>query len=196
MARHPAHNQPRLRGQEHYWSVIRELSKEDRPITVASIHGRCNGSRNSVGDYVRRLVRGGYLRRAYVLGQSQVFELARDSREAPRLTKDGQPVSMGASREQLWRTMKMLDSWDYRELAVAASTEAVPVAETEAKHYVKHLHRAGYLSQVAKATTAKPARYRLLPSWNTGPKPPQVQRVKQIYDPNIRRVVWSAGGAS
>ncbi|EGJ49018.1 hypothetical protein [Desulfocurvibacter africanus] len=196
MSRHPVDRQPARRGQEHYWSIIRELARDGKPITATSVHDRCSGSRDAVADYVRRLVKGGYLRPAYLLGKTQAFELIRDSRDTPRLTQDGQPVVMGASREQLWRTMKMLATWDYRELALAASTEEVPVAAIDAQNYVKHLFRAGYLALVTKATSTKLARYRLLPSKNTGPKPPQVQRVKQVYDPNLRQVVWASGGAS
>lgn len=34
------------------------------------------------------------------------------------------------------------------------------------------------------------ARYRFIAGRNSGPRPPQVQRLKQVYDPNLDRVVW------
>jgi hypothetical protein len=51
----------------------------------------------------------------------------------------------------------------------------------------------GYLRVVEKANPSqdKLAVYRLIR--NDGPKPPMIQRVKQVYDPNTGRVYRKAG---
>jgi hypothetical protein len=111
--------------------------------------------------------------------------------EAPRVTKEGAPVTMGRAREQLWRTMKMIrGDFTYRDLAVAASTEEFPVQEMDAADYLKHLKRAGYLHVTKPGNPAGLARYRFNSSKNTGPRPPMVQRLKTVYDPNLGRIVW------
>lgn len=196
MPRKPIHQQSRLRGQDHYWRVISDLARDKKPITIGSIHALSNGSRNSVADYVRRLVKAGYLRPAYMLGPAQVYELERGSLDTPRLDKDGQPVRMGSGREKMWLIMRMKKPFNYRELADAASADGVRVAEGEAKDYVRHLLKAGYLAEVEKAGPHGLARYRLPEDRITGIRPPQIQRTKQVWDPNLRKVVWTAGGAS
>ncbi|WP_034627163.1 hypothetical protein [Desulfocurvibacter africanus] len=196
MARKPIHQQSRMRGQDHYWRIISDLDRDKKPITVSSVHALSNGSRAAVVDYVRRLVKGGYLRPAYMLGPAQVYELERGSLQTPRLDKDGQTVRMGSGREKMWLIMRMKKPFNYRELADAASADGVRVAEGEAKDYVKHLFKAGYLAEVEKFGPHRLARYRLCDDRDTGILPPQIQRTKQIWDPNEGRVVWSAGGVS
>lgn len=88
--------------------------------------------------------------------------------------------------------MRMLGEFGYRDLTVTASTAATPIADIDAKDYLKHLYRAGYLKVTAPAHGNRPARYRLIR--NTGPKPPKVQRIRQVFDPNLNEVVWSQGG--
>jgi hypothetical protein len=68
------------------------------------------------------------------------------------------------------------------------------VTEATAKAYLKMLLACGYLRVTKKAVPKfSQARYRLIR--NHGPKPPMVQRVKQIFDPNTREVFRPARGA-
>jgi hypothetical protein len=90
---------------------------------------------------------------------------------------------MGRGREQMWQTMRALGSFTVADLFVAASTDDHPVAESEARTYCQMLQRAGYLSGGA-------AGYRLVRY--TGPLPPMIQRIKSVYDPNLKEVVWSS----
>ena len=62
-----------------------------------------------------------------------------------------------------------------------------------AKEYCTMLTQAGYLKVLRKASPPKkPAVYKLVR--NTGPQPPQIQRVKQVFDPNLDEVTYRAGG--
>lgn len=99
----------------------------------------------------------------------------------------------------MWRTMRILKEFSAKDLAIQASTETVKVAEGEAKTYVHYLHKAGYLVIVSphrsgnRSMTGKLARYRLIISKFSGPKPPVIQRIKQVFDPNAGKVVWKGG---
>lgn len=115
--------------------------------------------------------------------------------EAPRLHRDGTPVTHGLAQEQMWRTLRTLKGdTNARELAAHASTPAVPVSPVAAGDYLSNLNLAGYLEctrptrTVAKNGGKAQARYRLIS--NTGPRPPMVQRTDCMYDPNLDQVVW------
>lgn len=109
------------------------------------------------------------------------------------LCPDAPPAGPEAEsgRERMWRTMKLLRAFTPQDLAVHASLPGAEVAEAEAKYYCRMLAQAGYL---VVAAPAKPARgghqasYRLVKS--TGPKAPQVTRLKAVWDPNEQRLAW------
>jgi len=191
-ARHPGSRQA-------MWEAMRRL----RRFTVTSITNETNAVRDTARTFVESLARGGFLaavgttepvdRMFFKPGSGQkvptVYELVQDiGVEAPRVRRDGSLCTQGLPREQMWRTMKLLAEFTPRELAVAASTEAHPVADEDARDYVKHLLRADYLRIIVPATKRRQARYRLVR--NTGPKPPMVQRLKSVFDPNLRQIVW------
>ena len=116
--------------------------------------------------------------------------------EAPRLDRKGQLVKQGLGTEQMWRTMQMAGEFDPHTLAAMASTPSVQIKLQTAQSYIGHLSKAGYLIVVAKPVfrggtkPTQPARYRINPAKNTGPRPPMIQRSKAVYDPNIDQVVW------
>lgn len=197
----------RPEGRQVIWGAIRTLRHS---ITVSQIEDVTRIKEATIRTYVRGLERAGYLRKiahaceraTHVPGsfEAAVYELINDCGvEAPRVTRNGEQVTQGRAREQMWRTMRVLREFSWRELAVQASTEEQQVKPEDARDYIKHLHAAGYL---ACARPAKPghkpgtgtlAQYRLLPSKYTGPQPPMIQRVKQVFDPNLGRVVWKGG---
>ena len=52
------------------------------------------------------------------------------------------------------------------------------------------LQRAGYLKVAVSKGPYRRARYMLIPARNSGPQAPLIQRIKQVYDPNLGKVVW------
>lgn len=123
---------------------------------------------------------------------AQAFKLLRDvGVDAPRVRADGSEVTQGKGREQMWRTMRILTEFSILDLAAHSTTDEHPVSESDAKSYCRHLHAAGYLAMPRKGKSGQPAIYRFLPTRYSGPKPPQIQRVNQVYDPNTRKVVWT-----
>lgn len=183
--------------RQRVWEAIR-ASCDD--FTAADIEWRARTSADVVADYFKCLKAGGYIEVAYLEPRSHIatvahYRLVRDNGvEAPRLTKDGKPVTQGLGNENMWRAMRIIGEFDYRELAAHASTETAPVSAETACTYVLTLAKAGYLRQTVppvRGRNARPARYRLIPGRYTGPKAPMIQRTKSLYDPNEGRVVWT-----
>lgn len=197
MARKPVHltaNTRRPEGRQVMWEAMRKL----RRFRLLDLEDATRIREATLHTYVKGLTRAGYL------AEVEPAEPPKDSRyaqqwwalandvgiEAPRVTKDGKPVTQGRGREQMWRTMRIIGEFSFRELSVQASTEQHAVKENEAKDYIHHLHKAGYLICVKPGRPAHAARYRLIPSRYTGPQAPMIQRIKQVFDPNTGSVVW------
>lgn len=89
--------------------------------------------------------------------------------------------------EMMWRAMKMLKSFNVRELAHQSSLPGVlTVSEDTADVYVMHLAEAGYLRRIQSAS--KPV-FGLMQGMATGPLPPRIMTGRLVYDPNRRSVV-------
>lgn len=183
-------------GYEAAWASIRvrkQFTLQDVLCDISKTYGD-NVNADTIKSYIQRLVRGGYAEAAgYVktpTARVMQYALIKDvGNEAPRLRKDGQRSRHGRNRENMWRSMRMLNHFNYRELALTASTDGVKVTEADAKDYLKDLYRAGYLRAVKPGDkTTGCAIYRLIK--NTGPKPPVVRKISHVYDPNLKQVVW------
>lgn len=188
------------------WEAIRALHLSGAvPFTEEQVimsipmdrqHGHEDGA---VRDYRRALVAAGIVKvvtPSSYIGCKATYALAIDEGiEAPRVRRDGTRVTQGLAQEQMWRTLRMMaGDTNYRELVAHASTPETPVAPATAADYLIVLHQAGYLirTQEGRGTGRGgiPARYRLKPARNTGPRPPMICRTKVVYDPNEDKVVW------
>lgn len=182
----------RPEGRQVMWEAMRTL----RTFTIADLSCRTQINDTTVRSYVEGLTRAGYLScekpvRGKGPFRAAIWTLVRDiGVEAPKVRKDGTHVTSGLGREQLWRTMRIIGDFDHHELALQASTEEHPVAANEANFYCIYLRRAGYLTVTREGGPNTPTRYRLLPSRYTGPQAPQIQRIRQVWDPNTCEVVW------
>jgi hypothetical protein len=168
---------------------MRELTARG-PWTIRDVHGRCNGDRREVGDYVRRLAKAGYVE---AVGEAPgsgtpavLYTLAKGGQEPPRVREDG-TESPPTRRENMWRAMRMIKAFTLTDLVAAASTEEVMISAEDAKDYIRNLTRAKYLRRLPGNLVAC---WRIIN--DTGPLPPQVQRIRQVWDPNLRQVMWSA----
>ncbi|TXG98591.1 MAG: hypothetical protein E6R08_04080 [Nevskiaceae bacterium] len=192
-------------GRQAMWEAMRKRKR----FTLSELANDINAARAAVRDYASSMVKAGIL---VVDGQtpaptgvfgvkptdrnmSDVFKLVHDCGiEAPRLRKDGSPCTQGLPREQMWRTMNMSATFTARDLAATASTDTVTIKLTDAKDYLKHLQNAGYLAVVKpgkpghKPGTGSLTVYRLIKK--TGPRPPMVQRMKTVFDPNLGVIMW------
>jgi len=189
------------RGHQGFWEIIRELHRGKKSWTFQEVVERSNVSDDTVRDFLRRLLKAGYIVENGRTAKTTFYRLAKDQPNAPSLRRDGSPANEpGLGQEQMWRAMKMLSRFDARELALHATIATVPVTLVSAKTYIKRLKRAGYLSEVSPAKpghkpgTGKLATYRLLPHMNTGPLAPQIQTTDFVWDPNRRTVMGPEAG--
>ena len=172
-----------------------EAMREKTTFTVRDIAWASGREKTTVRDYLKLLIKGGIIVETDPvppIGRrtpTKQYRLLKDiGHEAPRLNPDGTARVM--ARDQMWRSMKMLSSFNYVDLALASSTDVCSISEADAKDYCKHLFAAGYLQLVAPATPTSKAVYKLFPSRNTGPIAPMVQRTKVVFDPNLNQVMW------
>ena len=160
-------------------------------------------------SYLTGLTKAGYLKRipgkkntknsqgCNIIERLSQWELINDiGVEAPRVTKTGKPVIQGNKRENMWRTMKVVKQFTSRQLAINATTESCKVGFADSKDYCRYLAYAGYLAVVKKGLGQQQTVYKFMKSKNTGPKPPMIQRIKQVFDPNLGEVVWKPGDKS
>ena len=213
--RKPQDKQGPLESREAVWQAIRRLTA----FTIADLFGELNVDKNTIGLYVRSLVKAGYLQRMQRRGQALDFdtgpresvsksrpdpmtpekedngtfrtlyryELVKDSLEAPRVRSDGSFVTQGRGRQNMWRSMQILKRFTLSDLVAGSSTEEHPISWAEAEHYTAYLARAGYLKKAGRGMTSS---YLLVR--NTGPKAPMIQRIRQVWDQNLKKVVWPA----
>jgi hypothetical protein len=201
MARKPVDKLTADENRDAVWQAICDV----KIFTISDIYSRISLSRDTIRDYVLGLEKAGILARepvsTQIIGQSVIFRLIKTDRriEAPRVRKDGTEVTQGRGRENMWAVMKALKTFTALDVAVTASNDQCAVALGEAKKYIQHLEKAGYLTLIQPGkpggtkTPGQLARYLFIK--NTGPKPPQIQRCTQVWDANLKQVVWTGGGS-
>lgn len=176
-------------GRQAMWLAIKACPAGK--ISVSEIVARAKVNRSTALRYLKALTASGHLEfTAGAPGQPGSWHLKQDvGHHAPRIRADGSKVTQGEVCEQLWRAMYMLKVFTFNDLIQHATIE---IPEATAKDYCKRLLAAGYLGVLRKANPAasQVASYRLIR--HSGPKSPQVQRVRQIFDPNTG-AVYSLG---
>lgn len=183
---------PQLRGHDHYWRVILELTEEGRTFTTADIADRSSpGYGAEIRDFLRRLAAGGVIRATETFATpgtpGRIYELVKRQRATPSFNRDGSPAHAGARQQQMWNVMRReTGGWTLQELVIAASTEDVTVTSDWARRYCVALTAAGILIE-----TGRPGdrRWRLKGTANTGPQPPMRMSGACVFDPNTGAVV-------
>jgi len=190
-----------LTPRDRIWSAIRCFGPSDT-FSAAEVMVAAAQHRDTVLTYFEGLAAGKVIEKLDTQRRPACrphklflrFRLARDvGVDAPRVKGNGEPVEQGAGRDQLWRAMKVLKVFDWRELAAAASTEKHPIAEREASAYVRLLRLAGYLrvEQPARRGLGNaPERLRFVRARDTGPRAPLVTREKSVMDANSGAIVY------
>lgn len=202
MSRKPVHlsmiggKSPRQR----IWEAIRALRDGFFQVDIVR-HAKV--AESVVSDYVKCLHAGGFVSvidkvKVGSMCVKKFYQLDRDNGlEAPRLTKRGLPVTQGCGNDAMWGTLRRMfknDAVDHRQLAAFASTSSFAITPATANTYLQALHSAGYLECVTRSVQGKqaaPARYRLLPTMDSGARAPMIQRTKSVFDPNWNKTVWA-----
>lgn len=188
--RKKVHAMTGLDSRDAVWTVIRRL----KTFTLRQLKVGTTLNLESVREYCQGLLLAGYLEEDVTnpaplvrgLGiRPKTYHLIKDCGvDAPRVRKDGTIVTQGRNRVQMWRTMKVLGRFTVRDLVVHATTEECEIKENDASDYCKRLAQAGYLTHVRNGG------YRFLKGMNTGPKPPMIQRGKEVWDQNLKKRLW------
>lgn len=173
--------------RQRIWEVLRQQNGqtfEIYPIARAS-----NADDETVKTYLQCLVAGGYVeivsRKRY---SKSTYRLIKDSGiEAPRLSRKGEPVKQGLITEAIWRTLRILDVLDAAQITSHVAASGHDVALMYVKRYLVSLKKAGYLQVIVVGGPHRLERIRLVR--DTGPRAPQIQRVKTVYDPNLNQVM-------
>lgn len=172
-------------GPQHYWAVMRALNVSG-PFAIADVHAMTNGPRlSTVKCYVLALAKMGFIESAGTRptvkgGIARLYRIVRDQREAP-IRKPAR-TARGEAQQNLWTAMRALRQFRVAELAVAASTDTVPVKIATARAYCRALARADYIAPVGRC------HWRLLPRANTGPLCPALT-IDGLVDRNLQRPV-------
>lgn len=184
------------RGPLHYWKEMVAMSRRGG-FTITDVHKASNGrSRQTIKDYVLFCAEQGHV--ALVGDQptiknrrANVYKVCDPRAPAPIQRRADFADDRGRRAQQLWTAIRALRQFTVRELAVAASTDAVTVTVKRAREYVGTLAGAGYLAEVGhRAHPGLIARWRLLPAKNTGPKAPATLAGGTVlYDRNLEQTV-------
>lgn len=184
--------------RERIWQAILKLSPEGEATKFDknTVQDHCNPMVNwtQVDDYLDELAKAGYLKRVGGTGVSKgvkgvpiEYSLVKRQGEAPRVRRQGGQSTQGAGVEAMWRAMKVLPVFDYKDIARAASMGTLQVKDATAKHYVASLGRAGYLTLVKASKPGVPAKHKL--GKNTGPHAPAITRTRVVFDRNTGEFV-------
>ena len=193
---------PIYRGHDHYWSVIRDLGKNDSFFAVREVALRSNDRDNqSISDFVKRLAKAAYIevidtekvpidRGGYCT--QYVYRLLKRPAATPIINRDGSHGTQGLRNQQMWNAMRLLAQFDKHELGVAATIPDIEVSSVTAGSYAKRLAGAGYLQILRPGGAAVPRIWRLKPSMNTGPKAPRILATKVVWDQNRSEIIGGA----
>jgi hypothetical protein len=185
---------PIYRGHDYYWSVIRDLGKDNAEFTLAEISSRSHDRFNKcIRDFICRLKKAGYLEvtRTFTETKSRglpieysVYRLLKRPTKTPIVNRDGSVGQQGEKNANMWTAMRCLSQFTKHDLAISAATDELPISVSSAATYIHHLMKAGYLLILRDAKPRHPAIWRLKPSMNTGPEAPRILRTKLVYDVN------------
>lgn len=180
--------------RERVWTAILKVAAaKGKRFTVWDVQDACVPMVQfpTVQHNMRCLARAGYLKEvAPTVVQPEhgarhsrvIYRLVHAVAEAPRVDAKGKPTSLGLGVLSMWRAMRVLKAFDFRDISRSATLAPVVVSEEAARKYVDTLYRAGYLQQLRVPTRQVAGQYRLIR--DTGPHAPAITRRKCVLDRN------------
>lgn len=194
MSQKPVDQRPKNHNRQDLWEKMMDL----KTFTIKELGSYNRIEKTTIMSYLRGLVAAGYLTvKKDKNGSNKTFNtysIVKKSLDYPKVRVDGSIITQGRGTEQMWRSMRVMKTFTPKDLSIHCSTEDVQVSKETANDYIKYLCRAGYLKIKRPSTTSTQAMYLFIPTKYTGPKPPKIQRVKQVFDPNLNCVVWPVDG--
>lgn len=200
-----------LTHRDAIWSAIRNLKQFgyldiEQMVNVQTDEKLDRVSTETVRTYVKRLALGGYIKETEEIKVSKdtndryfrkQWELVNDvGIDAPVLTKDGKTSESGKMTKKIWNSIKILKKFSWKDVAVMSSTEELPIKERYIREYLENLRKARYIRLIQKGDKSRPSLYQFIPAKNSGPLAPMLRYKKEVFDQNIRAVVWAEGNES
>ena len=192
--------QPYQSPRQRVWAAIRKHRNE---FTIQQVAELGQMKYDSARDFITGLKNAGIIaevRREKLPNMSKkidliFFQLVEDyGYNAPSVDRKGNLLGKKATvNKAMWNTLRITKQpVNAHELAALSSTDEQAVSVETADSYLRFLFHAGYL-KVARAAhhAVRKAKYLLLPHMNTGPIPPQIQRAKQVFDPNTNTLMYT-----
>ena len=190
---------PYVPPRQRAWNAIR---KNANSFTIAQVSEDSNVVYESVRSFVKQLLKVGMVsisderpvHHENCVVKQRTYQLVKDlGYNYPVMTKSGQLVTGVSGTKAMWNTLRIQKQpLNADELAAISSNDELNIEIATASNYLMLLNKAGYLKIVKEArVTGGKAKYILLPEMNTGPKPPQIQRAKHVFDPNINEVMFA-----
>ena len=189
---------PQQSPRQRVWLAI---SKFKNDFTLLQVAEEGAMKETSTRDFITGLQRAGYIEVAYeqAISGKRVkrlhYRLIRDvGYNAPTVDRDGNETKPAQANKAMWNTLRILKrAINAEELAALSSNDELQIAVHTANSYLQLLHSAGYLrvTQKYQNITGKKSKYQLYEHMNTGPIPPQIQRAKQVFDPNTNKLMFS-----
>ena len=171
------------------WKVIREL----KTFTVRDIEDRTKVINRTIFSYLTVLEKAQILSKEAVYQKDKgclrtnVYTIIKDmGATAPVVSKSGKLIE-DTHQSRIWRAVRILKTFTLKDVVATASQDDDPVSLTATDHYLNCLKKAGYLTKRNQEKT-----YHLNLAMNKGIQAPQIQRIRQVYDPNLDKVVWTS----
>lgn len=169
------------------WKEIREL----KTFTSKDIEQRTKVLSGTIFSYLKALEKAGILHTELQNGKGglrrNIYTLIKDTGAmAPVVSKDGRLVE-DTHQARIWRAARILKNFTLKDIVATTSQDDDPISSAAADHYLSYLKRAGYLIKKQNEKV-----FHLNLSMNKGVQAPQIQRIRQVYDPNLDKVVWTS----
>lgn len=182
--------QPIRNIEEQVWDIAR---KSDKGLSVRDVRRQVIGeiSYYRVKAWLDKWQTAGYVARTAdttTYPTVYLYEVINDcGQQPPKVDGKGVPKKPSAN-EIIWRTTRILKSFNARQIIASANDGDTTLNERAISQYLLSLYDAGYITWTNADDTQSLAQYVL--SVNTGPKAPEIQRGKKVYDGNLGIVVY------
>lgn len=174
---------------EQIWDMLRTNNQE---LLVSDVCQKVDVSYFKAKSLLSSWVASGHVRRYQSINpktkcRQKAYELLRDcGQEPPQVDGKGEPKSCSGN-ELVWRTLRILKLCNANQIVASATDATATLNISAVRQYLRQLHMAGYLV-MTEQVQGQLAVYRLM--HNTGPRAPEVQRGKKVYDGNLGMVVY------
>jgi hypothetical protein len=191
--------QPYQSPRQRVWLAIRKNRDE---FTIQQVADLGRMKYESTREFIASLVKAKIVK---VIREEAVYNKPKSIKKAfyklendlgysvPKVDKNGKLLSKMTGNKAMWNVLRITkQAVSAHELIRLASNDEIAIKLETANEFLRALKNAGYLTLVQPANNAGgKAKYRLLPAMDTGPNPPQIQRAKQVFDPNTNTVMYS-----